>query len=66
MYKGSSFYQPYEAQELVLKYQEEIGIKMVPFKFMVYLPNQKLYKPLDDLKKGIEYKTISGTNLRNY
>ena len=62
--KGSSFYQPYEAQELVLKYQEEIGIKMVPFKFMVYVPNQKLYKPLDDLKKGIEYKTISGTKLR--
>ena len=34
---GNPFYGPYDAQEILQKYEEEIGIKMVPFKFLVYL-----------------------------
>ena len=28
---GKPFYGPYDAQELLSKYEEEIGVKMVPF-----------------------------------
>ena len=34
---GNPYYGPYEAQELVAKYEKEIKIKMVPFKMMVYV-----------------------------
>jgi len=62
--KGSPFYGAYEAQELINKFQDEIGIKMLPFKFMVYVPEEKKYKSLDEIEKGVEYRTLSGTQLR--
>jgi sulfate adenylyltransferase len=58
------FYGPYEAQEMLEKYQDELDIKMVPFKFMVFIPKSGKYKPIDDVVKGEEYKTLSGTELR--
>lgn len=62
--KNKPFYGPYEAQEMLKKYQNELGIKMVPFKFMVYVPKSGEYKPIDDLSDAEEYKTLSGTELR--
>jgi len=62
---GKPFYGPYDAQELLIQHQNEIGIEMIPFKFMVFLPNLKSYKPIDEVKKGENHKTISGTELRN-
>ena len=38
---GDFFYGPYEAQHLVRKFESEIGIKMIPFQFMVYVPKEK-------------------------
>jgi len=62
---GNPFYGPYDAQELLLKYQDEIGIEMVPFKFMVYLPEEDRYEAIDAVEKGTDFKTISGTELRD-
>ncbi|MBA65341.1 MAG: adenylyltransferase [Candidatus Marinimicrobia bacterium] len=62
---GKPFYNPYEAQELLKKYQSEIKIKMIPFQFMVYVPSYKKYKAIEEIKKDDEYKTISGTELRS-
>tara|TARA_A100001037_G_C14982911_1_gene558929 strand:+ start:1 stop:759 length:759 start_codon:yes stop_codon:yes gene_type:complete len=39
---------------------------MVPFKFMVYVPKTKKYIPIDAVEKELEYKTLSGTELRAY
>ncbi len=61
---GKPFYEPYEAQELIKRYEGEIGIKMVPFEFMVYVPSEKKYFPIGEVGKDVEYKTISGTELR--
>jgi len=61
---GNPFYGPYDAQELLLNHQAEIGIEMVPFKFMVYLPGEDKYKAVDEIKKGTTFQTISGTELR--
>ncbi len=62
--KNEPFYGPYEAQEMLEKYQDELGIKMVPFKFMVFIPKSETYKAIDDVIEGEEYKTLSGTELR--
>jgi len=61
---GNPFYGPYDAQELLIKHQDEIGIEMVPFKFMVYLPKEDKYEAIDAIEKGTDYQTISGTELR--
>ena len=58
------FYGPYEAQKMLEKYQVELGIEMVPFKFMVFIPKSGKYKAIDEVTDNEEYKTLSGTELR--
>jgi sulfate adenylyltransferase len=62
--QGESFYGPYAAQDLVQKHKNEIGIEIVPFRFMVYLPAEDRYETRKDVPEGVEYQTISGTELR--
>jgi sulfate adenylyltransferase len=63
---GEPFYGPYDAQEMVIEYQDELGIQMVPFRLMVYVPSRDAYEPIDDVQKeGVEFKMISGTQLRD-
>ena len=62
--KGRPFYSPFEAQELVKKFERELEIKMIPFQFMVYIPVEKKFRELKNVNKNIEYETISGTKLR--
>ena len=62
--EGEPFYPPYEAQDLVKQHEDEIGIKVIPFQFMVYVPKTNNYKALESLDANIEHKNISGTELR--
>jgi sulfate adenylyltransferase len=59
------FYDAYAAQEIVGDYQDEIGIKMLPFQEMVYVKERKQYCPHDELKSDETALVISGTELRN-
>ncbi|ARA91874.1 MAG: bifunctional sulfate adenylyltransferase/adenylylsulfate kinase [Bacteroidetes bacterium] len=62
---GTPFYGPYDAQELVIAHQDELGIQMVPFRLMVYVPERDAYEPIDEVQqRGDEFKMISGTQLR--
>ena len=61
---GKPFYGPYAAQELLGQHQAEIGITMVPFSMMVYLPDQDTYVPDDEVPGGAKTLNISGTELR--
>ena len=61
---GRPFYDPYAAQELVQQYQDEIGIQMVPFQELVYVPARAQYMPQDEVPDGCEVASISGTELR--
>ncbi len=61
---GIPFYGPYDAQELLEKHQEELGIDMVPFKLMVYAPEHDTYYPVDEVPEGVETANISGTEQR--
>ena len=62
--QGVDFYGPYDAQELVTKYAAELGIEMVPFQMMTYVPSLDEYQPIDEVAKGTETMDISGTELR--
>ena len=63
--KGKPFYDPYGAQHLLQKYQDELGIKMVPVQMMVYLEEQDQFVPEDEVPAGSKVLSISGTDLRN-
>lgn len=62
--KGVDFYGPYDAQVLVEKYRDELGIEVVPFQMMTYLPDSDEYAPVDQVREGVRTLNISGTELR--
>jgi sulfate adenylyltransferase len=62
---GKPFYGPYDAQENMRKYQDEIGMHMVDFKMMVHLPDEDRYSPIDEVPAGVKTANISGTQVRD-
>ena len=58
------YYGPYDAQELLLKHEDELGIKMVPFRMMVYVKDKDCYMPIDEVPENTKTLNISGTELR--
>ena len=62
---GKPFYGPYDAQEFMTKYEAEIGVKMVPFEMLVYLPDEERYVEEKDVPKGARTLNISGTQVRD-
>ena len=62
--KGTPFYGPYDAQELLKRHEEELGIAIVPFKLMVYAPEHDTYYAVDEVPEGVETVNISGTEQR--
>lgn len=61
---GENFYAPYAAQELALQYQDELGIKIVPFQEMVFSQKYQRYFVLPEFPNDDTPKRISGTQLR--
>ncbi|ETN45938.1 sulfate adenylyltransferase [Cyphellophora europaea CBS 101466] len=62
--KGKDFYGPYDAQYAVEKYKSELGIDVVEFQMMTYLPDSDEYRPKDQVPEGVKTLDISGTELR--
>lgn len=62
--QGEAFYGPYDAQQLVKKYADELNMTIVPFKMMVYVPSRDEYMPVDEVPEGLETASISGTEQR--
>jgi sulfate adenylyltransferase len=61
---GKPFYGPYDSQQLVKQYQDEIGVRMVPFSEMLYLPDEDRYEEADKIPAGTQTASISGTQVR--
>lgn len=61
---GKPFYGPYDAQELLQKHGDEIGVKLVPFHEFVYLPDENRYEQVSRIRPGTHTATISGTQVR--
>ena len=61
---GKPFYGPTEAQELVERFSEELGVGVVPFAELVYLPDQDRYEEVSKIAAGERTASISGTDVR--
>jgi sulfate adenylyltransferase len=62
---GKPFYGPYDAQAAMKEHADEIGMGMVDFKQMVFLPDSDSYSPVDEVPKGVKTADISGTQVRD-
>lgn len=62
--QGKPFYGPYAAQDLVQQYSEEIGVKVVPFRMLVYLPEEERYEEITRVTPEMKTASISGTQVR--
>jgi sulfate adenylyltransferase len=62
--QGNDFYGPYDAQEMMQQYKDELHIEMVPFKMVVYVEDRAQYVPVDETKEGENVLNISGTEFR--
>jgi sulfate adenylyltransferase len=62
---GRPFYGPYEAQESLKQFEQEIGVKMVPFKELVYLLDEDRYDESDRVSPRSKIAAISGTQVRD-
>lgn len=61
---SQDFYGPYDAQQLVEKYSDEIGINIILFQEVVYVENLNSYKLIDEITEKDKVLTISGTEFR--
>lgn len=61
---GIPFYEPYASQKLAQEYAQEIGITIVPFQEMIYLPDTDSYQEIDRIPEGTKTLQLSGTQLR--
>ena len=62
---GKPFYPPYSAQELVAQFSEEIGVGMIPFQELVYLPDEQRYEEISEVTARERALAISGTEARD-
>jgi sulfate adenylyltransferase len=61
---GEPFYGPYDAQALVEKHRDEIGVTVVPFSELVYLTEEDRYEEVSQIPDGAATSKISGTQVR--
>jgi sulfate adenylyltransferase len=61
---GKPFYGPYEAQETAERHSAEIGVTVVPFKQLVYLPEEDRYEEESKIEETARTASISGTQVR--
>ncbi|MXX50232.1 MAG: bifunctional sulfate adenylyltransferase/adenylylsulfate kinase [Chloroflexi bacterium] len=61
---GKPFYGPYDAQDLLARHSQEIGVEALPFAEMVYLEDEDRYEERAKLPEGARTRIISGTQVR--
>jgi sulfate adenylyltransferase len=61
---GKPFYSPYEGQELVERFSEELGVKMIPFRELGYMPEKERYEEDSKIPQDVQISSISGTQVR--
>jgi sulfate adenylyltransferase len=60
----AAFYRPTEAKELLEQHEDEVGVKVISFSQMVYVPETGSYEHEDSVATGTTRQQISGTELR--
>lgn len=60
---GNPFYGTFDAQEFFARHSDEIGVKMIAFEEMVYLPDEDRYEEMSKTA-GKKIFNLSGTEVR--
>jgi sulfate adenylyltransferase len=63
---GRPFYGPLDAQRLVETHSEELGVAVLPFRELVYLPGEERYVEASSVPPQAQTASISGTRVREY
>jgi len=61
---GNPFYQTNAAHRLTQEYSREIGMTIVPFEELVYLPFEDEYRSHDQVSEGTQYISFSSSDIR--
>lgn len=61
---GKPFYEPYAAQELMASVEHELGVRMIPFDEVVYLPEEDRYEERRRVPSETRFLSLSGTTVR--
>lgn len=59
-----AFYGPEDAQALVARHREELGVEVVPFSEIVYLPDEERYELVSRVPENSRTLSLSGTEVR--
>ncbi len=60
---GKPFYASYDAQSLVERFSKELGVHVIPFRELVYLPEEGRYEEVSRLPAHVRTTSISGTQV---
>ncbi|MDH4205023.1 MAG: bifunctional sulfate adenylyltransferase/adenylylsulfate kinase [Desulfobacteraceae bacterium] len=61
---GKPFYESHAAQELTERHSGEIGVTIIPFEELVYLPFEDEYRSSDQIPEGEQYISFSSSDIR--
>jgi sulfate adenylyltransferase len=62
---GKPFYESHAARKLAEEYSQEIGVTVVPFEELVYLPFEDEYRPADQVPEGTQKISFSSSHIRD-
>lgn len=62
---GRPFYAPDAAQDLAQRFSEEIGVGVLPFSELVYLPEEDRYEEISRVSDSTATTSLSGTQVRD-
>jgi sulfate adenylyltransferase len=61
---GKPFYEPNAARDLVEKFSGEIGVRLISFDEMLYLPDENRYEEKSKIPQSAKTIALSGTQIR--
>ncbi|MBW1841839.1 MAG: bifunctional sulfate adenylyltransferase/adenylylsulfate kinase [Deltaproteobacteria bacterium] len=63
--RGNPYYKTDQARKLTEHYSQEIGVSIISFAEMVYLPSEEEYRPADEVPDGTETLSNTGSDIRD-
>ena len=62
---GQWFYPNGAARTLTEEYADELAMNIIPFEELVYLPFEDEFRPVDQVEKGVQHISLSGSDIRD-
>jgi sulfate adenylyltransferase len=62
--KGKPFYGLYDSQELVSGFSRELGVNVIPFRDVVYLPDEDRYEESSMVPEGMRTAPVTSSQIR--